>query len=70
MMKRGVIQKLMTKRYLNQHKLKFQPVNKWMRNTKEVKMSLLKNKHEICECDFKKMVKLVVMTLIQVKNQR
>ena len=43
-----MIQKFMTKRDMDKHKLKFQPVNNFMRNIKEVKTSLLKNMHEIC----------------------
>ena len=42
MMKREMIQKLMTKRDMNQQKPKVQPVNKLMRNIKEIKMSFLK----------------------------
>ena len=50
-MKREMIQKLMTNRYMNQHKLKVQPVKKFMINTKEIKMSFLKKMHEICVGD-------------------
>ena len=44
-----MIQKLMAKREMNQNKLKVQPVKKLMKNIREIKMSFLKNMHEICE---------------------
>ena len=41
----------MTKRETNQQKIEVQPVKKLTRNIKKVKMSLLKNMHEMCDGD-------------------
>ena len=69
-MKREMMQNIMTKRDINQYKLKSQPVKRLMRNIKGIKFSLLK---KVC-MKFVKVEKqtitYLVMMLIILKKQK